>query len=71
MVEGSKTQTLKQAGIDLSHVNRYEAIAAIPEEVFEEHVELISAISGAKIKVVVRRTASSHSTLWLLSYSPK
>jgi hypothetical protein len=58
--EQTKTQTLKQAGIDPSHGNRYEAIAAIPEEVFEGTYQGYGSIRKTQNKAVVKRTASTY-----------
>lgn len=35
----TKTYVLKSAGIDPAHASRYESIAAIPQEQFEEHIQ--------------------------------
>ena len=53
--DGNKLSILKEAGIE--HYERYEAIASLPEEEFEKHIEEVKASNKELTTVGVIRLA--------------
>jgi len=71
----TKTQVLKDVGIDIAHASRYEAIASIPEEKFESEIikkkEAKEELTTASILRLAKEPHVSHNSGNNEWYTPK